>query len=722
MSKKTFPINLFHPPLLLILALFGLLGIANSIVTPLFEAPDEVWHFSFIHRLATDGAIPVQPTEGKDMWLREVGQPPLYHLVTAVLMLPFDHSSFPTFVRFNPDHRFVTPHSTSEAPNLFIHTPQEEFPYRGAVLAVHVARLATLLWGMGTVVGVYLVAREVWPDQPGITWSVTAVSAFNPHFLYISSVVNNDATIACTATWVLWLAVRHSQGKRNTAVLGAVLGLALLSKLSALALVPLVGLAVALRWWQTRNWQEMVRDSAVIFSVAAAVAGWWYGRNWLLYGDPLAWQVWLIDIGEHHITWTEVLAQFRDVARSFWEPYDHLFPPPVFWLLGLFLIFATVGLLQQTKTLLSSRFTPHVSRPLLLITTWFVLVFASLVRYMLTTPAAEGRLLFAAIAPIAVLLGWGWEVWGRYWVLDIGKQFISNAQYPIPILLILLTVWTIGLIAAMFPANRVAETAVPALTPFSPVAETAGLQLLGATVQPETAESSQPIDITLYWQVQETPPADLNLLLQLWTPAGQVVGQWDRPPAYENYPPDLWQVGDIIRDPYRLRVAEGETAVYRLIAQLQTRDEVVSEWVSAYQFTVLTPADTLQMPVYRFGEQITLQGYETAVSDSQLQVTLYWQALGNIEEDYQVFLHVLDEQGQVVAQGDGPPLANNYPTSYWVAGQTVADVHVVELPEEWMENGRLLLGLYQLDTGTRLPVYNPQGEPLPDNAISITIP
>ena len=72
-----------HYGLIAIVGFFCILGVTHSVVVPLFEAPDEIWHFSFTQVLATQRALPVQPTEGKNVWLREAGQPPLYYLVAA---------------------------------------------------------------------------------------------------------------------------------------------------------------------------------------------------------------------------------------------------------------------------------------------------------------------------------------------------------------------------------------------------------------------------------------------------------------------------------------------------------------------------------------------------------------------------------------------------------------------------------------------------------------
>ena len=119
-----------------LLLLYLITGTIYSLVTPVFEAPDEIWHFNFIRVLATERALPEQPTEGKDMWLREAGQPLLYHLVSALLIAPLDTSDFPGWVRFNVVHPAVSNESTNEAANVFIHSPAEEWPFRRSVLAV----------------------------------------------------------------------------------------------------------------------------------------------------------------------------------------------------------------------------------------------------------------------------------------------------------------------------------------------------------------------------------------------------------------------------------------------------------------------------------------------------------------------------------------------------------------------------------------------------------
>jgi hypothetical protein len=90
-----------------------------------------------------------------------------------------------------------------------------------------------------------------------------------------------------------------------------------------------------------------------------------------------------------------------------------------------------------------------------------------------------------------------------------------------------------------------------------------------------------------------------------------------------------------------------------------------------------------------------------------LALTLYWQSLAPVDADYVVFVHLVDAGGEIVAQGDGPPLDGVYPTSYWRPGEVLADGHLLAAGPAG--SYRLLVGLYTLpqdqgDPGSRLPV------------------
>ena len=84
-------------------------------------------------------------------------------------------------------------------------------------------------------------------------------------------------------------------------------------------------------------------------------------------------------------------------------------------------------------------------------------------------------------------------------------------------------------------------------------------------------------------------------------------------------------------------------------------------------------------------------------------LSLVWHALAPIDRSYSVFIHVLDDSGQLVAQADAVPQQGRYATPLWEPGEYVADDYAFGLPP-----GRytVRLGLYLPESGQRLRLAN----------------
>lgn len=78
-----------------------------------------------------------------------------------------------------------------------------------------------------------------------------------------------------------------------------------------------------------------------------------------------------------------------------------------------------------------------------------------------------------------------------------------------------------------------------------------------------------------------------------------------------------------------------------------------------------------------------------------LEVTLYWQAVQPLAADYTSFVHLVDPQGQGVAQSDHWPGGDYYPSRLWQAGETLRDRHTLTVPAgEVAGPYRLRVGMY----------------------------
>ena len=100
---------------------------------------------------------------------------------------------------------------------------------------------------------------------------------------------------------------------------------------------------------------------------------------------------------------------------------------------------------------------------------------------------------------------------------------------------------------------------------------------------------------------------------------------------------------------------------------------------------------------------------------AQFPVNLRWQGLAPMNEDYTVFIQVLNAQDQIVGQVDAWPLQGTHPTSQWEPGELVDDPHLVQLDAE-LPSGpyRLQIGWYLLSTLRRLPLVDEDGAALDD--------
>lgn len=90
-----------------------------------------------------------------------------------------------------------------------------------------------------------------------------------------------------------------------------------------------------------------------------------------------------------------------------------------------------------------------------------------------------------------------------------------------------------------------------------------------------------------------------------------------------------------------------------------------------------------------------------------MRVTLDWRLQSGqfLNTDYTVFLHLRNAAGETVAQGDGPPVDGQWPTSLWSPDVTIQDTHAITLPADLPPGTYYLVtGLYDGTTGHRLPL------------------
>jgi hypothetical protein len=98
-----------------------------------------------------------------------------------------------------------------------------------------------------------------------------------------------------------------------------------------------------------------------------------------------------------------------------------------------------------------------------------------------------------------------------------------------------------------------------------------------------------------------------------------------------------------------------------------------------------------------FGDAIRLAGYDLAPDalkpGGAAEITLRWQPITRLDADYTTFVHLVNANGDKIAQSDHRPGGVFYPTSLWKPGETLIDKHTLTLPANSGPN-MIVVGLY----------------------------
>jgi len=731
MERKN-PLSIFPFPLSPLLAIFLALGVTYSVVNPLFEAPDEVWHTLYVKHLADGKGLPVHDLISEQPWRQEGSQPPLYYLAAALATAWVDTDDADAVIRYNP-HAAIGLATAYGNKNVMAHTAWEAFPWRGTVLAAHLARLLSVLMGAGTVLCTYLLALEIFPGRRALAAGAAAINAFNPQFLFISAAINNDVAVTLFSSLALWLLVRTLRRGPSTSsgchpsprlllALGIATGLAALSKLSGLGLLPLVATGLALLAWRRRSPRAFVVWSLLVFGVALAVAGWWYGRNWLLYRDPLGLPVMFAVMGRraHPPSGLELVVEFVGVWKSFWAVfgwYNVLAEPWVYAVCNGLTLLGIAGLILLVVRRLRGTAVPALPE-LALLGLWTAIVLGSLVGWsQMRYP--QGRLLFPAISAISILLFLGLAQW-------IPQRFTGRLAFAVGTgLLALALISPFRYIAPAYAPPPLLAPEEASSIPRPLDADFGGrLRLLGYGLDRDTVRPGETIHLTLYWQALAPMEVDYSVFVHLVGEDDLIVAQRDSYPGQGNLPTSGWSLGPIVEDVYPISIPPTALAPqacrlvvgaydYRTMERLPLLDpegrpkgdSLTLGWV-----TLLPVEGAVPNPVhFVLGNRVALIGFDlkpTTVRPGEvIHLTLYWQALAPVEEDYTVFTHLLGERDQIWAQKDSQPQGGESPTSGWEPGQVVEDRYELRVyPEAPPGVYDVEVGMYLAETGKRLPL------------------
>lgn len=172
------------------------------------------------------------------------------------------------------------------------------------------------------------------------------------------------------------------------------------------------------------------------------------------------------------------------------------------------------------------------------------------------------------------------------------------------------------------------------------------------------------------------------------------------------YPVARWQVGDVVRDQFKVRLpATIQTGRYDWVLNMDDLSVILGSLDITAPNRVFTAPEATH-PLKADLGPVTLFGvdFPTRISPgAELPVTLVWESQELISESYHVFVHLLSADGAIAAQSDGVPADWTRPTTGWLPGEFVGETRRLTLrPDLAPGTYTLWAGMYLPLTGDRL--------------------
>jgi 4-amino-4-deoxy-L-arabinose transferase-like glycosyltransferase len=733
-----------------LILLHMLLALVYGLVVPPYEAHDETGHFAYVRHIVVKGYRPDARSENK-AFLDQSHQPPLYYIAAAA----FTAWARPALAAAQepPRNVFAFDGSNRRGVRILLRRPGEDFPWSAEVAALHAARVASALLSTLMLVVIAASARMLFPSSPGAATLTVAFAAFNPQVVFMAAMVNNDVMVALSGACVIWALLRLARpqpGRAASVLLGAALGMGLLSKNSALALPPFA--AVALVWIARHNrWslRTLLTRSAVALLVAGILSAPLYIDNYATYGTLLVDRA----AAENKIftqqnlfveglgvgwrdSWLPQL--FTNSFRTFWGAFGWGSLQQPDWVYSLVLLVCVIGIVGLFVGAERARAAERTALVLLGGLGGAVLLLPLYRAIAYQDPALlPGRYLMPALTTWAGLLGFGWSIllhrMPRARRAVVAALIAWAAALP-PLLLI--------------PAYRPALVAAPAQEPLVRFGDVAEVHALSAeTIIVQDREGPRPYaHVRVTWMALRRTSEPYVVSVAVLGRDAEVLGAANMYPQRGNLPSTVWSPGDAFTDEFFVLLEKPcaqlpalgrvEVAMYTIDDELRVKDALpprsaAGDAISPIlgRFRIDAPAAPYpiwwQEPRARFDGALALRDVripEQHTAGAPLTARIDFELLAPLARDAVVFLHATAPDGTLIAQDDHAPLGGAVPTSLWNPGECARETFTLAVPADYHGPLHLWTGWY--DPAGRLvasTAFDPAQPRFPDDRVPVGI-
>jgi hypothetical protein len=469
------------------------------------------------------------------------------------------------------------------------------------------------------------------------------------------------------------------------------------------------------------------------------IAGWWFFRNIQLYGEAFGLLTMANIAGPRDITFSLVdwFGEYQQFRMSYWGLFGalNIQVSSIFYLLADLMTFlgivGCIFLALQLLAISDFAYARYELAHLLTLAGALALLWLGILYWSTLTSAAEGRMVFPLIAVVSPLMAVGFVevVWWIVFSLRPPNLEFVRAGDAVPKELLHSTMlWHLRLLAvvAVFvpftviagqydapqPVEAIHDRAQPVYAEFGDVA------LIAYERSDRRYNAGDQVRLKLYWQVLKQSGADNSIYLTLVDDHGQEIGAYKTFPGAGSLRTSRWREGLIYPDEYLIAISRAAYGRYPFDLRVEWKGEERAKPIAARSAEGETIEPVLldigavvtarfqpsatgfsEIPVDMqplFEEQIRLESF---MLDLELnEISLNWKSESTPEEDYTVFAHLLDADGNIVSQDDNTP---RLPTRYWRWGESFTTHHRFDA-EYNMLSYTVSVGLY-LNDGLTYP-------------------
>jgi hypothetical protein len=671
-------------------------------MTPLFEASDEAEHFLYVHHILTEQELPTitaredvsQSQDATRLWNNHTHHAPLYYLSSAVLISWSERTQLGSYLQPN-DNLFVRG-IYDQNHNKWLHDPH--IPHDDTPLAVYALRLMNTLIGGVTLLLIYLTVYVAWQSK-SIALLGMFITVNIPTYISVHTSITNDALLILFSTaGMLWLVKRWQERqitKQHIVLITLIVAGASLTKLTGLTLAGVVGVGLLVGLWQKRfSWRDVIYTSTAMLLGLLIFVGWWYLRNWQLYGDPFALTATQSIWGREFDTPIDQLNFIDELVRlwrSFWLMIGYRHQP----------IMATDTTLFYATALAIASVVGAIYAGLRHSMQWIVglfiinigIVFFVLLVGTRNVDISYGRLLYPALSSFVALIALG---------LYRLPHPVWRGVAILPLLFFAITT-TLQILRAYPPLQINPTDDVTNLLRLESLSTNETLVNLGQTIT---------FDVTFTGNHPDNP----SLLLTLVDSITQ-----DEVARLDVYPATLPTSSLKANTRYqtKLHFPTPSATVYSEQVRSPRLLDIYARWTyedaEAKRFGHLLYVDpryTAPLPRNEVSisfSDIHLVGYESSRFNDTLDIALWWIPQRLMDDDWTLTLQLLDADGQLVTQSDG--MMAGYPTSYWQPMNLISDNRQLSLPENLASGTyQLWVGWYRLSDLARMPSSHPKAQ------------